>query len=484
MYTNPVQDSPLADVYYSERRRRYGWALAGTGTVIACVQALSGWHGWISFLCLLGLMLAAWVIDPLILALTIMALSAACLLASHGQWWQSGWMPRPSTVWLTIAFTQLIRLELDIREKARRMAIALRGERDDHREWRAFFDNSPAALLTTDGEGRIIMGNPAARKLLGFENRPFRGQGIAQSLGALGAALRIDRKDTLFHTLAGCTGWRPNGEMFVADAWFSIGETPFGTRLGAVAVDASERLQERARGGLHSSMATSQIAMGAVLHEIRNLSAAAALMYTNLAHAEIPHLEALRKNADFEALGSLLKALAGLAAAELRPGDHVYGSVNLADVLAQLRIIIGPWFSELEMEIEWDVATNLPQVWGDESELLQLFLNLAQNSNKAMLASEEKRLTVEACLEADWVIVRFRDTGPGIANPDELFEPFRRGTGIKGLGLFVSRAIAHSFHGELKYTPTESGSCFTVELLPLREWEKVAAGYENTDIRD
>src|SRR5581483_9735026 len=102
--------------------------------------------------------------------------------------------------------------------------------------------------------------------------------------------------------------------------------------LGAVIVDATERLQERARGGLRSSMATSQIAMGAVLHEIRNMSAAAAVMYANLAHAG--NKQELEKNTDFEALGGLLKALASLAAAELRPGDGAYGSVNLGDVLA------------------------------------------------------------------------------------------------------------------------------------------------------
>jgi len=49
-------------------------------------------------------------------------------------------------------------------------------------------------------------------------------------------------------------------------------------------------------------------AIGAVLHEIRNLSAAAALMYANLAHTEGTHLAELQKNADFEALGSLLKS--------------------------------------------------------------------------------------------------------------------------------------------------------------------------------
>ena len=173
----------------------------------------------------------------------------------------------------------------------------------------------------------------------------------------------------------------------------------------------------------------------------------------------------------------------GIAPADLLNNVHeAHGA--LAEALAQLRIIIGPWFLESEMSVKWAIASDLPQVWGEESGLLQLFLNLAQNSNKAMLASQEKQLTIEAGVEGEWVIVRFTDTGPGIANPDELFQPFRRSTGIKGLGLFVSRAIAHSFHGELKYTPVESGSCFTVELVPLREWQKVAGAYESANIQD
>ena len=81
--------------------------------------------------------------------------------------------------------------------------------------------------------------------------------------------------------------------------------------------------------------------------------------------------------------------------------------------------------------------------------------------------------------EGDAVVVRFRDTGTGVADPEGLFRPFHRSTGVKGLGLYVSRAIAHSFSGELKYVPLPSGSCFAVELVPLREWQKVAGGYES-----
>jgi two-component system sensor kinase FixL len=464
---------------------RPSWfAVLSTSTAILVLPVLLGYApGWTASVCLVSLGLAAWVFDPLHLAITFAALALGLTVASHWMPVDLITIPQAVMTWLTIVVIHLLRIELRLREDLVRVTAELHTARSEQQEWRAFFDNSPAAILTADGDGRIIMGNPAARKLLGCEDRPLQGQGLAPALMALGAALRIKRKKTLLHTLTGCEGWRPNGEMFVADAWFSIHETAAGTRLGAVVLDASERLQERARGNLRSSMATSQIAMGAVLHELRNLSAAAALMYANLSHANAEQFAALQKNADFEALGGLLKALANLAAAELRPGESAQTSVDLTAALAQLRIIVDPWFLESEMEVKWDIAANLPHVFGEESGFLQIFLNLVQNSIKAMISSEQKQLTIQARVEGEWVVARFRDTGPGVANPDELFEPFRRSTGIKGLGLFVSRAIAHSYHGELKYTPVDSGSCFEVELLPLRAWRK-AAEYESASAKN
>jgi two-component system sensor kinase FixL len=465
---------------YSSGARRKRLAVLATATAILLLPIFLRWpDGWVVSVCLIPLVLAAWVLDPLTLALTVVGLALTFSGLSHSVQVNDAGILEPLMVWITIAVIQLVRVELQLREKLSAVKAELRVERKQQQEWRTFFDNSPAAMLIADGTGTIITGNPAAQKLLGCEGRPLTGMGLAPSLTALGAAVRIERQRPLFNTLTGCSGWRANGEMFVADAWFSVHKTDSGTRLGAVVVDASERLQERARGSFRSSMATSQIAMGAVLHEIRNVSAAAALMYNNLTNIEGSHLAELQKNADFEALGGLLKALTNLAAAELRPGEGVQRSVDLAAVLAQLRIIVDPWFLESDMQVKWDIATNLPHVFGEESGLLQIFLNLAQNSNKAMLPSEQGQLTIQASAEGEWVVVRFQDTGPGVTNPDELFEPFRRRGAVKGLGLFVSRAIAHSFYGELKHTPVESGSCFAVELLPVREWQKVAVGYEH-----
>jgi two-component system sensor kinase FixL len=442
----------------------YRFATLATGATLLIIIALVDRpNGWLEFLYLLPLVLIAGFLDTWYLA------AAGTLGIVLPEIFSSiPWIPQTEIVLFIVSVLLLVQVQT-LRDNLRRKEAQL----NEQEEWRTFFEHSPTAILTSDGKGRIVLANPAAQRLFGFGNLPLRGQPLVSCLPALATALRIKSDKPLFHTLTGCKGWRPNGDMLVADAWFSIDKTELGTRLGAVIVDASERLQEHERGVLRSSMATSQIAMGAVLHEIRNLSAAAALMHNNL-----ERLTRLQRNDDFVALGNLLRALTKIASAELRPGEGSHSSVDLRGVLGQLRIIIDPWFGESEMCVNWDISPDLPPVWGEEQGVLQIFLNLAQNSNKAMHSSEHKRLTISAGAEGEAVVVRFRDTGPGVADPEGLFRPFHRSTGVKGLGLYVSRAIAHSFSGELKYEPVRVGSCFAVELVPLREWQKVTGGYE------
>jgi len=53
---------------------------------------------------------------------------------------------------------------------------------------------------------------------------------------------------------------------------------------------------------------------------------------------------------------------------------------------------------------------------------------------------------------------------------------------MRRLGLYLSRAIAHSMSGELRYEPAPSGSCFVLELLPLHEWERVETEYGKSNV--
>jgi hypothetical protein len=93
------------------------------------------------------------------------------------------------------------------------------------------------------------------------------------------------------------------------------------------------------------------------------------------------------------------------------------------------------------MCVNWDIGTDLPPVWGEEPGLLQIFLNLAQNSNKAMHSSEQKQLTMSAGAEGDAVVVRSRDTGPGVADPEGLFRAIPSQHGCQGAWSCPSQAV-------------------------------------------
>jgi C4-dicarboxylate-specific signal transduction histidine kinase len=96
--------------------------------------------------------------------------------------------------------------------------------------------------------------------------------------------------------------------------------------------------------------------------------------------------------------------------------------------------------------------------------LLQVFLNLAQNSLRAAQQSPEPSLRVHAGVEDGNVVVSIVDSGLGIADPSKLFQPFRAGADGSGLGLYISRTIMRSIGGELTFVPTASGCRFDVKL--------------------
>ena len=149
-------------------------------------------------------------------------------------------------------------------------------------------------------------------------------------------------------------------------------------------------------------------------------------------------------------------------------------AVELTSVLDELRILIETTYHESEINVEWDIEEPLPLVWADRYGLVQVFLNLAKNSQRAMISTETKRLRIAASEQNGNIAIRFEDTGIGVASPESLFRPFQRGAQSSGLGLYVSRAIMRSFGGELAYEPRSEGSCFVV-ILPLHVAAEEAA---------
>jgi PAS domain S-box-containing protein len=324
---------------------------------------------------------------------------------------------------------------------------------------RILVDSSPAAIVTIDSSGLILLANNAAQNIFASEDTPVVGQSIAQFLPALQSAVQTQRS-TQFRTELRCRGRRKNGEAFLGAVWFSTYNTSQGPRLAAIIVDLSEDLRDREDLSLDHLLKSTKILMGAVAHEIRNVCGAVLAVHKNLSR-----LPALRDNEDFRALGLLIDGLEKLSEMELLPPlDQTLSSVELTTLLDELRVLIEPIYQEAGIKILWRLQDNLPLAIGDRYGLQQVFLNLARNSQRAMESTEQKQLTISSELESSVVVIRFEDTGVGIPSSYQLFKPFQKGANATGLGLYVSRAILRSFGGELRFEPRVEGCCFAVNL--------------------
>ena len=75
-----------------------------------------------------------------------------------------------------------------------------------------------------------------------------------------------------------------------------------------------------------------------------------------------------------------------------------------------------------------------------------------------------RELSIAVSVRDGKSVIRFHDSGPGIAFPERLFQPFQHAADGTGLGLYVSRAVVRSYGGDLRFEPQETGSCFAIEL--------------------
>jgi two-component system sensor kinase FixL len=332
---------------------------------------------------------------------------------------------------------------------------------DAEEQLRSLVESSPAAIVTIDSGGSVLLANEAAQHLLAPEGKPLHGQEINSYLPALQTVLKT-QQPRVFRTTLQCTGKRSDGEVFLAGIWFSTYSTISGPRLAAIVVDLSEDLRSREDLSLDYLLKNTRILMSAVAHEIRNLCGAVLVVHKNLSR-----VKELESNEDFEALGNLIQSLERVSALELGSTAQNGEMVELTSVLDEFRILIETTYHESKIEVKWHIDESLPLVWADRYGLIQVFLNLAKNSHRAMTATGRKQLRISARRDGGTVVIRFEDTGTGIAAPENLFRPFLPGARSTGLGLYVSRAIMRSFGGELGYEPSSEGCCFAV-VLPLR----------------
>jgi signal transduction histidine kinase len=348
-----------------------------------------------------------------------------------------------------------------LRERERQMQLRIEAER----QLQVVIETSPLGILTLNSQGRVLLANSSAQHLLRLELQPLSGQDIHAYLPILDRFLNIQHATPNMRTAVESRGQRADGEAFLAHVWLSTFVSGSGLCLAAFIWDASENLRDREGTGLDSMMATSRVLIGAMSHEIRNLAAAASAAYRELTKGP-----ARAQRERLHALGAVIEALENISTSGLRLAAHSAKAVaDLGMVLDEARVLIDASFRDEGGLTHWQIPEALPLVEGDHHSLLQVFLNLARNSETAMKDAPKKMIRVEVSVDNHMVLVRFRDSGPGVASPEVLFRPFQPGALSTGLGLYISRAVLKSHGGDLWYERHPEGGCFVVQLWPAED---------------
>ncbi len=115
---------------------------------------------------------------------------------------------------------------------------------------------------------------------------------------------------------------------------------------------------------------------------------------------------------------------------------------------------------------------TLPQVFVDPVLMQEVFVNLISNAIEAMESSpREPLLTIKSAISEDSeMVVEVIDNGPGIDDPEKIFDAFmttkEKGMGI---GLAVSRSIVEAHDGQiLAANNSDFGATFTVKIPLLQ----------------
>jgi two-component system, LuxR family, sensor kinase FixL len=442
-----------------------------------------------SFLYLLPILLAGTVLSRRLVVLSALLCTVLSDFFDPFPFTLAVSLPQDILVFAALAGCGLFAFEVTRRsrreaEDRHRVELEVTARREAEEQLEFLIESSPAAILTMSADFQILRANPAAYRLLGLANGALPGKSIRRYIPALGRVSPSEPRQT-FRTEMQCRGERENGEVFLANVFFSTYTTAQGPRLAALVVDASEELRDREESNLEQLLAGSRILVGAVSHEIRNVCGAITIMHENLVRSG-----ALNGNQDFEALGSLVETLNRIASMELTQSSSKpqAAMIDLSEALDDLRIVLDPCCQEADISVHWDIPKGLPPVWADRHRLLQVFLNLTQNSERALRDADVKRIDISASVGNGVVSVRITDTGPGISSVPKLFQPFQQGAESTGLGLYISRAFVRSFRGELRHDPSMPGCSFVIELATAGSGElpreRVGGNGTNTAVVD
>ncbi|MFC1577371.1 sensor histidine kinase, partial [Candidatus Omnitrophota bacterium] len=167
-----------------------------------------------------------------------------------------------------------------------------------------------------------------------------------------------------------------------------------------------------------------------------------------------------------------------------KPTDEMEG-VSLKDVVDSTVSMLEYQLSQKNVRVEAVFPPEgLKPVKGNANQLQQVFTNLVQNAQDAMLSGGKIKIVGENKQDKkyrppfEYVEVRVSDAGSGISKEsiDKIFDPFytsKVGKSGTGLGLSITHTIVSNHRGTIKVESEEGkGTTFVISIPALKEDKK------------
>ena len=327
-----------------------------------------------------------------------------------------------------------------------------------------------AGVLTFDASMRLRSANPSAAQILGADSAALIGSSVKEwpdretSFASLAQALA-----EAFDGAVG-TEWQRQVERELKDGTqvLLLRATRFGEAENAgliVVFDDVTHLLQAQRDAAWAEVARR------LAHEIKNPLTPIQLSAERLQLKLEPKLE----TADAEILARSTQTIVNQVAALKRMVDAFsqYArtpepAMRVLDMNGLIREVLA-LYESLGSSMKLNLASDLPAVQGDATQLRQVIHNLLQNAQDALGGAEAPRIEIATAVRDGRAEFSVTDNGTGF--PEHLmkraFEPYvttkPRGT---GLGLSIVRKIVEEHNGEVTITNVAPHGARIAIVLP------------------
>ena len=167
-----------------------------------------------------------------------------------------------------------------------------------------------------------------------------------------------------------------------------------------------------------------------------------------------------------------------LSFAQQAPGEKIV--VDLALLLTRAAQLMESRRQSGKIKLHVSVGPDFPPVRGNANQLFQVCVEIIENAMDALEESGGGMLEISAQQQNADIVLQFSDTGPGIRDPQRVFDPFYTtkpvGKGT-GLGLSAVYGVVQDHGGQITCrNKPEGGALFVLKLPAVTEVAAQTAG--------